>query len=154
MHGSTERMSAQKLNDIWTGRVIQIPTTIANPSHTEERKNEHVNLGLFAVRNLAVLHCEKTQIHSAIIMTNGNLMRDKSWVNDWCMMLSLRCIFLWGIPLFLISPSFWTPIPVFLLLQENEEAWFIAFSFFPCSCWSMTQIWARTRTPILLLTFG
>jgi len=89
MHGSTERMSAQKLNDIWTGRVIQIPTTIANPSHTEERKNEHVNLGLFAVRNLAVLHCEKTQIHSAIIMTNGNLMRDKSWVNDaWCSAVS------------------------------------------------------------------
>ena len=27
-----------------------------------------------------------------------------------------------GIPLFLIFPSFWTLVPVFLLLQENEEA--------------------------------
>jgi len=52
----------------------------------------------------------------------------------------LGCIFLWGIPLFLIFPSFWTLFPVFLLLQENKEAWFRAFSLFSCSWGSMTTV--------------
>jgi len=43
------------------------------------------------------------------------------WSVPHCLHL-VGCVFFQGIHLFLVFPSFWTPFPVFLLLQENEEA--------------------------------
>jgi len=41
---------------------------------------------------------------------------------DWRHVHDLVAFFIWGIPLFLIFCSFGTMFPVFLFLQENEEA--------------------------------